>query len=145
LTAAYGTGPEVAVDLAYTSGQGLYNVVMLLVSFVFTIGSLRTNVPFVITFVALDFLFGFFAAANFQLGHNPTPDGIAYADKLFLIAGGFGMVSCIMGWYLAIITVCASTGVPCPLPIFDLSTKLFRDSGAKTNEHAGSVREPVNG
>jgi len=145
LDAAYGTGAEAALSVAYTSGQGLYNVVMLLVSVIFTIGSLRTNVPFVITFVALDFLFGFFAAANFQLGHNPTAAGIAYADKLFLIAGGFGMVACIMGWYLAIITVCASTGVPCPLPVFDLSTKLFRDSGAKTNEHAGAVTETIHG
>ena len=143
LTAAY--GPEAAVDMAYTSGQGLYNVTMLLVSIVFTIGSLRTNVPFVIVFVCLDFLFGFFAAANFQLGHNPTPEGIAYATKLFLIAGGFGMVAAIMGWYLAIITACASTGVPCPLPIFDLSTKVFRNSNAKTNEHAGAVTERMDG
>jgi len=29
------------------------------------------------------------------------------------------------GWYLAIVTVCASVGLPCPLPVFDLSTKVF--------------------
>ncbi|KAJ9660516.1 hypothetical protein H2198_002452 [Neophaeococcomyces mojaviensis] len=139
LTAAYGA--EGGAMTVYTSGQGLYNVTMLLVSFIFTIGSLRTNVPFVITFVALDFLFAFFAAAEFAIGHNPTPEGLEHAAYLFKIAGGFGFVAVVMGWYLAIITVCASTGVPCPLPIFDLSTKVFRDSKAAANEHAGAVTE----
>ena len=42
--------------------------------------------------------------------------------------------------YLAIITACASTGVPCPLPIFDLSQKLFAHNKAQGGEHAGSVK-----
>ena len=42
--------------------------------------------------------------------------------------------------YLAIITVCASTGVPCPLPIFDLSQKVFVNSKAQADEHAGHVK-----
>ena len=31
------------------------------------------------------------------------------------------MVLALCGWYLAIVTVCASTDVPCPLPTIDLS------------------------
>jgi hypothetical protein len=42
--------------------------------------------------------------------------------------------------YLAIITVCASTGVPCPLPVFDLSQKVFANSKAQADEHAGHVK-----
>jgi hypothetical protein len=42
--------------------------------------------------------------------------------------------------YLAIITVCASTGVPCPLPIFDLSQKFFAHNKAQADEHAGAVK-----
>ena len=42
--------------------------------------------------------------------------------------------------YLAIITVCASTGVPCPLPIFDLSQKVFAHNKAQAGEHAGAVK-----
>lgn len=116
---------------------------MLLVSFVFLLGSLRTNVPFVITFVALVFLFGFFAAGEFALGKAANAAGVAHALYLFKIAGGFGFVALVMGWYLAIITCCASTGVPCPLPIFDLSTKLFRNDKGAAQEHAGSVSAPV--
>ncbi|KAK5070434.1 hypothetical protein LTR64_000105 [Lithohypha guttulata] len=140
LVVAYGASPENALNLEYNAGIGLYYVVMVLVSFVFFLGSLRTNVPFVIIFGCLLFLFGLFAAGQFTVGQNPTAEGLAYAAYLFKIAGGFGMVCVIMGWYLAIITACASTGVPCPLPVFDLSTKVFRGSKAAANEHAGSVR-----
>jgi len=138
LVAAYGANG--AVDKAYTSGQGHYNIVMAMVSFIFLLGSLRTNVPFVIVFFTLIFLFGFFAGGQFQIGYDPTPEGLAYAVKLFKIAGGFGFVTLVVSWYLAIILVCASTGVPCPLPIFDLSQKVFAHSAAQKEEHAGSVR-----
>jgi len=141
LTLAYGTAAEGAVNQSYDSGQGMYFIVMALVSFIFLLGSLRTNGPFVIVFVCLVCLFGLFAGAQIHIGMDPTAAGVARATYLFKIAGGFGFVAAIMGWYLAIITVCASTGVPCPLPIFDLSTKVFAGSKASANEHAGSVRD----
>jgi len=139
LVAAY--GDDGAVSRAYNSGQGNYCVVMALVSFIFLLGSLRTNVPFVIVFFTLVILFGFLAAANYQVGYNPTPEGLEYAAYLLKIGGGFGFVTLIMGWYLAIITACAATGVPCPLPVFDLSQKVFAHSKAQAQEHAGRVRK----
>jgi uncharacterized protein len=160
LTLAYGTAAEGAVNQAYDSGLGMYYIVMVsnlqvrwshygillclqaLVSFIFLIGSLRTNIPFVIVFTCLVCLFGLFAGGQIHIGMDPTAAGIERATYLFKIAGGFGFVAAVMGWYLAIITVCASTGVPCPLPVFDLSTKVFSHSKAQTNEHAGSVRDP---
>lgn len=118
---------------------------MALVSFVFSVGSLRTNVPFVIIFVSLIILFGLFAAGQFHVGYDPTPEGLAHAAYLFKVAGGFGIVILLMGWYLAIITACAATGVPCPLPVFDLSSKVFAGAEkAKLQEHAGSVQQEVN-
>lgn len=143
LVLAYGTGAEAALSRDYNSALGLYYVVMTLVSFVFLLGSLRTNVPFVIVFVSLVFLFGLFAGGQFEIGYNPTPAGLAYATYLFKIAGGFGIVTLVMGWYLAIITSCASTGVPCPLPVFDLSTKVFRTTKGAAQEHAGSVTQDI--
>jgi len=62
LVAAYGA--DGAVSQAYTSGQGHYNIVMTMISFVFLLGSLRTNLPFVIVFFTLIFLFGFSAGAD---------------------------------------------------------------------------------
>jgi len=110
-----------AASLPYNSGGAFYNISMLLVCFVFLLGSLRTNLFFVIVFFSLIPLFGLLAAGNWYIGYNPTPEGIAHAFYLFQIAGGFGFVTALCGWYLAIVTSCASTGVPCPLPIFDMS------------------------
>jgi succinate-acetate transporter protein len=140
LAASYTAGDVPgALAQAYNAGQGNYNVVMALISFCFLCGSLRTNIPFVLVFFTLVFLFSFFAAAYYQLGFNPTPAGLAHAYYYFKIAGGFGFVAMIMGWYLTLITACAATGVPCPLPIFDLSAKVFaHNSDALKGEHAGA-------
>lgn len=139
VVASYAVG-EVpgALSQEYNAGQGNYNVVMALVTFCFLCASLRSNVPFVLVFFSLVFLFSFFAAAYYQLGMNPTAAGVAHAYYYFKIGGGFGFVAMIMGWYLAVISACASTGVPCPLPIFDLSSKVFAHSDSLQNEHAGA-------
>ena len=70
----------------------------LLVSFVFLIGSLRTNVPFVITFIALVFLFAFLAAAEFYIPTATTAAEQEYVAYLVKIGGGFGFIAALMGW-----------------------------------------------
>lgn len=143
IVASYATKSEPgALSQLYNAGQGHYNIVMTLITFVFLCGSLRINVPFVIVFFGLVFCFSFLAAGHYQLGYNPTIAGLKHAFYYFKIAGGFGLVSVITGWYLAIITVCATTGVPCPLPIFDLSQRVFaHNTNAQKGEHAGSVTQ----
>ena len=71
---------------------------MAVVSFIFLLGSFRTNVLFVVVFFTLVILFGFIAAANYQVGYDPTPEGLAYAAQLLKIGGVFGFVTTIMGW-----------------------------------------------
>jgi succinate-acetate transporter protein len=141
---------------AYNAGQGNYNLVMAIVSFVFLCGSIRTNVPFVVLFLGLVLLFGFVSAAYFQLGYNPTPEGLEHAIHYFRIAGGIGFVCMTSGWYvtqnfrddgqililllryLTLIQVFETTGVPVPLPIFDLSQKVFPNSSrSQKEEHSG--------
>lgn len=96
--AAAGSAAATATYEPYTSGQGHYNIVMGMVSFIFMLGSLRTNVPFVIIFFCLVILFGCIAGGEFELGYNPTPEGVDYAAKLFKVAGAFGFVVLVMGW-----------------------------------------------
>lgn len=135
IAASYGA--EGALNIGYNSGGASYNIVLMLICFVFLIGSIRINVPFVIVFSTLVFVFAFFAAGNYYIGYHGAA-GLEHAVYLFKIAGGFGFVACLMGWYLAIITVCASTGVPCPLPVFDLSQKVFAGTKAAKDEAAGA-------
>jgi len=153
--AAGGTAVPGALNPAYNAGQGNYNLVMAVVSFVFLCGSIRTNIPFVILFLGLVLLFSFVSAAYYQLGYNPSLPGLEHATHYFRIAGGFGFVSMTSGWYvthscqddapklmflpryLTLIQVFETTGIPFPLPIFDLSHLVFpngRTSGQK-EEH----------
>lgn len=70
-------------------------------------------------------LFSFIAAADFRVGHAASEADVKYIEKLLNIAGGFGFLGLVSGWYLAILTACEAVGIPCPLPVLDLSSKVF--------------------
>ncbi|KAL9094447.1 MAG: hypothetical protein Q9165_003297 [Trypethelium subeluteriae] len=124
---------------AYNSSQGVYNVVMTLISFVFFLGSIRTNGPFCLALFCLIFVFAFIAAANFLTGYATGPSDLEHVTTLLKIGGGFGFVTAIAGWYLAINLALASTGVPSPLPAFDLGHLVFRKSQAATLERGTEI------
>jgi succinate-acetate transporter protein len=83
------------------------------------------NVFFTLTFFGLIMLFSFIAAADFRVGHAKTEADVEHINKLLHIAGGFGFLGLVSGWYLAILTACEAVGIPCPLPVLDLSSKVF--------------------
>lgn len=114
-----------ATGAAYNSSQGFHNVTMTLVSFVFFIATFRVNFLFTLTFFGLICLFAFTAAADFYVPSITTLADISHLELLLRLAGGFGMIGAVCGWYLCILTSCAAVGIPCPLPVFDLSTKVF--------------------
>lgn len=125
---------ESSAGAPWASSQGFHAVTMTLVCFVFFIATFRVNIFFVITFFGLIFFFAFLAAANFAVPHVKTAADLAHVVTLLHVAGGFAFLPTICGWYLAILTSCAAVGIPCPLPVLDLSSKVF----AKHNdlEHA---------
>jgi uncharacterized protein len=84
-------------------------------------------------------LFFLFAAAEFATGTATTAADGAHVLYLIKIAGGFGLVTTLAGWYLAILLACASTGVPCPLPAMDLSQSLFTRSKAAAIERGSEI------
>ncbi|KNG50748.1 glycoside hydrolase family 3 protein [Stemphylium lycopersici] len=123
---------------AYNASQGFHNVSMVLASFVFLIGTIRVNFLFTLTFFGLVMLFAFIAAADFNLAFNGVEADIEHIDMLLRVAGGFGFLGLISGWYLAILTACEAVGIPCPLPVFDLSSKVF-----PTNETTVSTSQTI--
>lgn len=88
-------------------------------------GTFRVNVFFTLTFFGLIMLFSFIAAADFAAGHATTQADSDHINTLLHFAGGFGFLGLVCGWYLAILTACEAVGIPCPLPILDLSSKVF--------------------
>ncbi|KAJ4364379.1 hypothetical protein N0V83_008972 [Neocucurbitaria cava] len=120
---------------AYNSSQGFHNVSMCIASFVFFIGTFRVNLFFTLTFFGLIMLFAFIAAADFSVASATSAADLAHINKLLNIAGGFGFIGLVCGWYLAILTACEAVGIPCPLPVLDLSSKVFpkKDVVSNTN------------
>jgi succinate-acetate transporter protein len=89
------------------------------------IATLRVNLFFVATFFGLIMLFSFIAAADFSVASAKTEADLEHINTLLRCAGGFGFLGLVSGWYLAILTACEAVGIPCPLPVFDLSSKVF--------------------
>ncbi|KAL1301451.1 hypothetical protein AAFC00_005702 [Neodothiora populina] len=114
-----------AEGAAYNASQGFHNVTMVLVSFTFLICTFRVNALFTLTFFGLVMLFSFIAAADFSVASATTAADLEHISTLLRFAGGFGMIGAVCGWYLCIVTGCAAVGIPCPLPVFDLSSKIF--------------------
>jgi hypothetical protein len=82
---------------------------------------------FTLTFFGLVMLFSFLAAADFSVASAATEADAEHIATLLQIGGGFGFLGLVSGWYLTIITACEAVGIPCPLPVLDLSSKVFPD------------------
>ncbi|GAB7331709.1 hypothetical protein MBLNU13_g03690t1 [Cladosporium sp. NU13] len=114
-----------ATGAVYNSSQTFHNITMAMVSFVILIGTLRVNLLFVLLFFGLVMLFSFIAAADAAIPSATSEADLAHILKLLQIGGGFGFIGLVCGWYLAILEVCETVQIPCPLPVFDLSSKIF--------------------
>lgn len=106
------------VSLAYQH-TGFYPVSLGLLSLVFLMGALRTNVVFVMIFVSATTAFGFACGSLFY-----TAIGRAEIANTCLIGVGAGFfVADILGWYLFIGMMIQIMDLPIPSPpVFDLST-----------------------
>lgn len=91
-----GTAGAMSSDL--NAGQGNYFLVMAVTSFLFLLGGMRTNGPFVVVFFGLGMVFSLVAAGSYQLARNPTDAGLALTAYYYKIAGGFGVVILAAGW-----------------------------------------------
>jgi len=121
--------PSVGVAAAYTAldadvqqyeGLAVYFVVWGILVFIYLLGSLRTNVTFVILFTVLDVAFYLLAAAYFRLGEGGD------ASKILIAAGVFGFLTTLCGWWIMLALILGSTGMPFTVPLGDLSGFLAR-------------------
>lgn len=58
---------------------------------------------------------------RFFIGFHP--DQLLHGLYLIKIAGGFGMITSLCGWYMAIRACCKLNGMPWTLPEFSLQKK----------------------
>lgn len=106
-----------ASSVVYNNGLALWFIYWAIITFVYFIISLRTNVFFVVLFFTLDIFFCLTAA-----GYDRVSRGdLEKAGNLFKAAGAFVFVTCLCGWYLFIALMMASNNFPVGLPLGDLS------------------------
>ncbi|SCZ94439.1 BZ3500_MvSof-1268-A1-R1_Chr12-2g03900 [Microbotryum saponariae] len=85
--------------------------------FVYLIASLRTNVVFALLFTFLDITFWIFVAVYVQLGYGH----VTHVPMELKAAGAFAFLTSACGWYLLVVLIFGSTGIPIALPVGDLS------------------------
>lgn len=116
IAGAYGaTAAEGQTNPAFNDGIAIYLVCWGVLNFIFLLGSLRTNVTFVILFTVLDVAFFLLAAGYFKLGDGED------ATTLLKAGGAFGFLTTICGWWIMLALILGSTGMPFSVPLGDLS------------------------
>jgi len=128
----YGSQPSGAEK--FYSSFAFFFMVMALVTFFFVIGSLRTNVVFVLVFVFIDLAFIMLMATYWTLAEGRT----AIAKRFQMAAGAFIFVFCVFGWYLFFTMMLLAVDFPLALPTGDLSTRI---KGMSERKKAGDVKQ----
>ena len=90
---------------------------MGLLSFIFLVVSIRTNIIFVVIFASLTAGFATLTGAFWQDAAGNT----ALGAKLLGVSGGVLLIGTIVGWYLLLVAMLASLDFPFTLPVGDLS------------------------
>lgn len=115
------TAAEGLEQPGFNASFAFWLLFMGVLSFVFLVCSLRTNVVFVIIFLSVMLCFFLLTGAYFSLAADYVGNA-AFAHKLVLGGGGCGFVCCLAGWYILFAILLAVVDFPFQLPVGDLSS-----------------------
>jgi succinate-acetate transporter protein len=105
----------------FNASLGFWLLFMGVLSFIFFLCALRTNVVFVMIFFSLTFCFLLITAGFWALAEDFTGNALL-AQKLLKAGGAFGFVTCMSGWYILVAVLFAIVDFPIQIPVGDLST-----------------------
>ncbi|KAJ5459137.1 hypothetical protein N7530_011081 [Penicillium desertorum] len=108
----------------YSATVGFYYVTLALLTFVYMICSIRTNVCLFLALFLLVITFGLFAGTYFQTALG----NLVLAAKLQKAAGAFNFALCIPIWHIFIAQILDAVDFPIALPVGDLSTVVLGKS-----------------
>lgn len=126
---AFGSGQLYTVDGTVAAGLtngmfnstiGMYMLFWAVLTFLFLVASLRTNLVLFVLLLTLFFAFVFFAAGYITVGHGNA----SYAATLLKAGGSFAVVTSIMGFYLTFALFLHAVDFPVLLPLIDFSTRI---------------------
>ncbi|KAL8704915.1 MAG: hypothetical protein Q9201_001948 [Fulgogasparrea decipioides] len=96
---------------------GFFLLFMALMSLIYLICALRTNIVFVTIFFGLFMTFVVLAASYWQIGSGH----VAVAAKLQIASGAFAFLACMAGWWIFFAQMLASVDFPYQIPVGDIS------------------------
>ncbi|KAJ8108350.1 hypothetical protein OPT61_g8233 [Boeremia exigua] len=115
----------------FAASYACYPVVMCVLSFVFLIGSLRTNMVFVLIFIFATIGFGLGGGAFFHLARG----NIAVGTRLATGLGACFFATGVLGFYFLLALVVAIMELPIPdIPVGDMSTVIKPKSRGVSKE-----------
>ncbi|KAF6816467.1 gpr1 fun34-class plasma membrane protein [Colletotrichum musicola] len=114
------SGAEGLATKGFNASFGFFTLAMGMITVVFLVCSLRTNIVFFIIFLTLVPTFALITAAYWFLAMDFAGNS-AFAAKLLEAAGACAFVTCMAGWYLIFAILLASLDFPLDLPVGDLS------------------------
>jgi uncharacterized protein len=104
-------------DPVFLSSFAFFLLFMGLLSFVYLIASLRTNILFFLIFLTLCPMYCCLAGADWELAQG-NPEA---ALTLQHAGGALAFISCMIGWYDFVVLVLLAVDFPLNLPVGDLS------------------------
>lgn len=125
-----GNSLEGTTTPGYFATTAFYLVCMAVLSFIFMICSLRTNVMLFSALMFLVVAFGSLAGCYFQLALGNA----ALAGTLRTVGGAFTFILCVCIWYLLAAQMLESVDFPLSLPVGDLSSVIKGKSLKRPNE-----------
>lgn len=139
--------------VGFTASFAFFLIFMAILSLIFLVLSIRTNIVFVVIFLTLVIFFSLLAGVFWQNANgigNADPSALALAHRLQVVslilttipldnaiadavqaAGSFIFITTIAGFYLVIAILLATLDFPVQFPVGDLST-LVRGASERT-------------
>ena len=114
-------------DPTFMASYAFFDLWMAILSFIYLIGSLRTNLVYFLIFLTLCPMYCCLAGSFWEAAQ----DNASAAKMLQHAGGGFAFASSLLGWYLFLAMVLDSVDFPFSLPVGDLS-RFIKGSKAKT-------------
>ncbi|KAH6885744.1 GPR1/FUN34/yaaH family-domain-containing protein [Thelonectria olida] len=105
----------------WNASFGFWLLFMGVLTTIFFVCSLRTNVVFVTIFFSLLLCF-FLLTAGFWALADDFVGNAALANKLIIGGGACGFVCCLAGWYILLAIMLAIVDFPIQIPVGDLSS-----------------------
>ncbi|OJJ36201.1 hypothetical protein ASPWEDRAFT_156679 [Aspergillus wentii DTO 134E9] len=115
---ASGNNLEGQTDPGYSATLGYYYVTLAIVTFIYMICSIRTNICLFSALFLLVIAFSLFAGSEFTLALGKE----ALAHKLQIAGGAFNFALCMPVWHIFMVQMLDAVDFPISLPVGDLST-----------------------